>query len=393
MPSPLPTRRVAAPLAALVAVLLLLGLVAADAASGQSTVTRLDASTPVEAGIAVSAHVFADGATDHVILVRDDTFADALVAGPVAGDLPGLAPILFTPTDALPAEVADEIDRVTGGAGTVHVIGGEAAVSADVTDGLEADGYTVQRIAGASRIETAQAVFATFFAADLDGGDVMVARAFGSTPDESDAWPDAVTGGGFGAARGVPILLTPTEAIPAGVLTQVDAAGAAIVLGGTAAVSTAVEQSLSEVVEEVIRVGGATREATAVAVAEGLFGISALEARDVAVLVNGRTSFAYGLAASSLAAAGRADGEAPILLVTADGPVDGCEGSEAATATACWLSAEGTEAGEIVIVGDTDQVGADVEAAALALRGDAAPAEGAGDGGSLLDAIGDLLGR
>lgn len=365
--SPLLHRRVLLPLTGLVVILLLIG--GAGDAAGQSTVTRLDASTPVEAGIAVAQHVFAAGATQHVVLVRDDTFADALVAGPVAGELPGLAPILFTPTDALPDAVAAEIDRVTGGGGTVHVIGGESAVSADVVEALEDEGYRVQRIFGASRIETAQAVFDTFFADDLDGGDVMVARAYGSDAAESDAWPDAVTGGGFGAARGVPILLTPTDTIPAAVLTQLEGAGAAIVLGGTAAVSTTVEASLGEVVEEVVRVGGATREATAVAVAEQLYGITALEARDVAVLVNGRTSFAYGLAASALAAAGNADGEAPILLVTADGPVEGCDGAEAATATACWLSAEGTEAGEIVIVGDTAQVGTDVEAAAAALRG------------------------
>jgi putative cell wall-binding protein len=341
-------------------------------ATGQSTVTRLDAGTAVEAGIAVSRHAFGDGSTRHVVLVRDDAFADGLVAGPLSGELPDLAPLLFTPTEALDERVAAEIDRVTGGSGTVHIIGGTAAIGPGVADELVAAGHAVQRVSGATRIETAQAVFDTFFADDLAGRDVVLARAFGSTPDEGDAWPDAITGGGYGAARGTPVLLTPTGGLPDAVATQIrDAgAGAAILLGGTDAIGDQVAADLDGVVEEVVRAAGSTREGTAVAVATDLYGITALEAADVVVVVNGRTSFAFGLAASALAARGEGSGESPVLLVTADSPTSGCDpGGETATPTACYLQAEGTQAGAVLIVGDTDQVSAAVETALAGLRG------------------------
>lgn len=376
-----PGAGVPARVSVVVAVLLLVlagVLLSARSADGQSTVTRLDAATAVEAGIAVSREVFADGATGHVILVRDDRFADALVAGPLAGELPDLAPILFTPGDELDPAVAQEIDRVTGGTGVVHIIGGTVAVAGPVATALEDGGYAVQRVAGQTRLETAQAVFDTYFADDLAGGEVMIARAFGVTADESDAWPDAITGGALGASRGIPILLTPTDEIPAAVLTQIESAGAgaALVLGGTAAVSDDVAEALEEVVEEVVRADGTTREGTGVAVATDLFGITALSADDVAVLVNGRSSFAFGLAASALAAAGSGPGEAPVLLVTEDSPTADCAtGEEVATPTACYLSADGTQPGAIVLVGDTDQISADVETAVAALRGGAADAD------------------
>lgn len=339
-------------------------------AGGQSTVERLPAADAVEAGIAASRLVVTDGAADHVVLVRDDRFADALVAGPLTGELPGLAPVLFTAGDALDARTAEEIQRATGDEGTVHIIGGSAAVSPAIESDLRASGYAVQRVAGATRLETALAVFDTYFADDLAGGDVMVARAFGSTPDEGDAWPDAVTGGAFGAARGVPVLLTPTDAVPDVVLDRVGLAGAALVLGGTAAVGDTAASQLAAVVPEVLRVAGDTREATAVAVVTDLFGVAPLTADDVVVLVNDRTSFAFGLAAAVIGAAGGdGSGEAPLLLVTADSPVGGCgDGPEVATPTACYLAAEDAEPGRILILGDDDQISPAVEAAVAGQR-------------------------
>lgn len=350
-------------------VVLVLVLTQFGTADGQTTVTRLDAGTAVQAGTAVSQRVFADGATQNVILVRDDSFADGLVAGPLTGELPGLAPILFTPSDALPDSVLNEIDRVTGGSGTVHIIGGTVAVDRDVEDMLGEEGYNVQRVSGQTRIETAQAVFDTYFAADLAGGDVMIARAFGTTADESDAWPDAITGGGFGAARGVPILLTPTDRVPSSVLSRLEDAGAALVLGGTSAIDPTAFTQLEDAVEEVLRAAGDTREETGVAVATDLFGIPALQADDIVVLVNGRSSFAFGLAAAALSAAGQDAGDAPILLVTADSPTEDCgTGGQSATATACYLSAEGTAPGEIVLVGDDTQISRAVEQFATSAR-------------------------
>lgn len=392
-------------------------LLAALPAASETTLTRLDAATPVEAGIAVSQEAFADGAASHAVLVRDDLFADALVAGPLAGELPDLAPILFTGGDRLDDAVAAELERVTAETATVHIIGGEAALSTQVADDAADLGLAVQRVGGATRLDTSELVFRTFFAGDALSGDVLAARAYGTGPDERDAWPDSITAGGYGAAAGVPIVLVgregptpelasalvtafrpdetstaraPEEDAPEGedddapsddgsedesstVLGTARVPGAetatVIVVGGTDAVPASAEQDLADLGFDTLRASGSTREETAVQVARELYGIQALTAGDTAVLVNGRDSFAFGLAASTLAAVGSEAGlDAPILLVSADEPrACGTETTEGATA--CYLSQDGTEPGPVVIVGDLSQVGETVAETARAARG------------------------
>ena len=367
---------------ALVALVVGLALVAMPVGGQPRTVvTRLSAATPVEAGLVVSRHLYADGEVDHVVLVRDDRFPDALVAGPLSGELPGTAPILFTRGEVLDPAVREEAGRVTGGGGTVHILGGEAAVGAGVAQELEADGFVVQRVSGATRVETALQVFATYFAADLLGRDVLVARGFGTPPAEADGWADAVGGGAFGAARGVPILLSPTDGLPQEVADAIRGSGAsaAIVLGGTRALSAGVEEGLRAVVPEVVRVAGASREDTARQIAAQLFGIPSLTADDTAVVVNGRDSFAFGLAAAPLAARGGgpsdegARGDAPLLLATVDSPTasgDCTSGTAVAGPTACALFAPEVAPGPVILLGDEAQLGPAVEQA-VAARGSA----------------------
>lgn len=63
-----------------------------------------------------------------------------------------------TKTEQLPPETRSELDRVLGPGGLVYVLGGDRAVSPAVVATLQADGYTVRRLAGPSRVETAIAV-------------------------------------------------------------------------------------------------------------------------------------------------------------------------------------------------------------------------------------------
>jgi putative cell wall-binding protein len=327
----------------------------------QPGLQRLEADTPIEAGLSVSQDVFADDSTNQVILVRSGEFPDALLAGPLAGELPNLAPILLTPEDSLDSRVANELDRVTGGSGMVHLIGGEAALDPAVEQAVTDRGYATQRVGGQTRVGTALALFNTYFADDVNGGDVLVARAFGDQPDESDAWPDSLTGGGFAAARGIPLLLTPRDGPPAAVTSALEdsAAGAALILGGEVAVPASVEQRLASQGLETLRAGGATREGTAVAVAKKLYGIDGLAARDTALVVNGRKNFAYGLAAAAYAANGTPSGlEAPLLLVGTDSPssADECGEPTLGAPAVCYLSQDSSEAGPIVVVGGGGQV-------------------------------------
>lgn len=325
-------------------------------ASSRSEVDRIAASTPVEAGVAVSRTVFADAATRHAVLVRDDVFADALAAAPLAGELPDLAPILFTPGDRLAGAVAAELRRVTGGDGTVHLVGGPAALSPAVEDDVRALGLAVQRVGGADRLETAELVFRTYFAADAAGDDVVVSRA--------DDWVDAVTAGAFGARRGVAVVLVdrrdgPTPSLRAAL--REAGVATALVVGGEEAVPKRVADALGVPVR---RAAGASRFTTATVVATHLLGVAAPTAADPVIVVNGVEHFAYGLGAASLAAHGAPGGDAPLLVVTRDAPVSCDEDAERAAA-ACYLATSDTEPGRVVVVGDTSLV-SDAVATALA---------------------------
>jgi len=80
-------------------------------------------------------------------------------------------------------------------------------------------------------------------------------------------WPDALGGAALAGAVGGPILLTEPGALPTAVATAISALGAdkAIILGGTAAVSSAVESSLVALLgaADVDRIEGADRYGTA----------------------------------------------------------------------------------------------------------------------------------
>ncbi|MGW5050681.1 cell wall-binding repeat-containing protein [Actinokineospora sp. NPDC004072] len=88
-----------------------------------------------------------------VVLARGDAFPDALAGGPLAGHVNG--PLLLTsPTALLPVTRA-ALTRVLAPGGTVYLLGGTGSLSAGVEAAVSAAGYTVKRLAGANRFETA----------------------------------------------------------------------------------------------------------------------------------------------------------------------------------------------------------------------------------------------
>ena len=89
--------------------------------------------------------------SDNVVLAYGLNSADALAGVPLANALG--APILLTNKDNLPQETLDEIKRLK--AKTVILLGGEGAVGAEVEKTLKNNHLAVERIAGATRFETA----------------------------------------------------------------------------------------------------------------------------------------------------------------------------------------------------------------------------------------------
>jgi hypothetical protein len=124
----------------------------------------------------------------------------------------------------------------------------------------------VQRISGASRFDTAIATSQDEFPLSGSAAAVVLTRA--------DTYPDALAGVPLAAKVGGPLLLTSSNSLSAAVraeIVRVLPAGAPVyILGGTSAVSAAVETTITGLGFVVHRLAGANRFATAVAVAGAL---------------------------------------------------------------------------------------------------------------------------
>jgi putative cell wall-binding protein len=144
--------------------------------------TRYDTATAV-------ASLF-DEPASVVFLASGTDFPDALAGGAAAAQAE--APLLLTPTDALPEPVRNELVRLAPP--ETLVLGGPSAVSDAVVDALPG---AKRRLAGADRYETAAAI-----ARDRLPAATEVVVATGSS------FPDALAAAPFARAHAAPVLLT-----------------------------------------------------------------------------------------------------------------------------------------------------------------------------------------
>ena len=87
------------------------------------------------------------------VLSRDDNYADALSGNALAAQKGG--PLLLTGTTGLDKRVGVELQKILPAGSVVYVLGGEAALSPQVVKDLTALHYTVSRLAGQTRFDTA----------------------------------------------------------------------------------------------------------------------------------------------------------------------------------------------------------------------------------------------
>lgn len=243
------------------------------------------AGDPISAAIQICQYLFADDRARTVVLSRDDLFADTLAGAPLAGDH---SCILFTeggPDRPLNPDTLAEIRRALPDGATVRIAGGTAAVSQQAEDTLVTDGFAVERLAGPGRLETAVEI-ARVVRAENPGAEAAAVLAF------SNNWPDAVTAGAAAAERGIPVLLTGTEALAQPTADALAELGVTTtyVAGGTAVVSDAAANAAPNPQ----RVAGPNRFGTAAAVAGALW--DGLAADDAFVLANLEVDFGWALA-------------------------------------------------------------------------------------------------
>lgn len=180
-----------------------------------------------------------------------------------------------------------------------HCVNGVLTVTIDAT--------ATDRLAGATRVLTAVEASMAHFP---DGAPaVVVARA--------DLYPDALAGGPLASAVGAPILLTGGDALDAATAAEIRrlGPGTAYVLGGTAALSQAVEQAVGDLVPDTQRLQGRDRYQTAARVMDAIEDATG-SAAVKAFVVEGRDAdpargWPDAVAVSALASSTRT----PILLV------------------------------------------------------------------------------
>jgi CSLREA domain-containing protein len=221
--------------------------------------SRISGADRIDTAVEVSRQTFPGGAPQ-ALLARLDAFPDALGGNYAAGQL--TAPLLLSQRDSVPAATLAELDRLN--VGTVVLLGGPNAISESVRAQLQAQGYTVNRLGGADRFETAAVIARNFGPA-----------AVGSTPQGRTAvlsnglnFADALSAGAVVYSERFPQLLTPSgQATLNGSAAQaLDALGIqhVIITGGESAVSAGVEAQIRASGRTTERIAGSNRYDTAV---------------------------------------------------------------------------------------------------------------------------------
>ena len=188
-------------------------------------VERLSGANRFETAVAIATEV---GSTQAILLTTGLNFPDALAAGAAASANGGVVVLSAdqTPHPATLAYLADHPGVPQ------YAIGGPAVAAHP----------TAQAVSGPTRHDTAVLVAEEFFSAPEVAG---IAR--------SDLYADALGGGAHIGGLGGPLLLTPTDALPAVVEQHLTANApslrGAFLYGGQSAISSQVEQAVEAAIE------------------------------------------------------------------------------------------------------------------------------------------------
>ncbi|HEX6139728.1 MAG TPA: cell wall-binding repeat-containing protein [Candidatus Limnocylindria bacterium] len=225
--------------------------------------SRLAGADRYATAAATSAYGFPTGAPVAYVATGEN-FPDALAGAVLAAREGG--PMLLVKRDELPATTAAELSRLRPE--RIVLLGGTGVIGDAVAAALApyASSGVVQRLAGASRYDTAAAASAAGFPSGA-GVAYLVTGA---------NYPDALAGGVLAARSGGPILLVRSNEIPA--VTAAELArlhpSRIVIIGGAGVVSDGVRAAAARYASSgvVDRLAGADRYATAVAVSQAAFG-------------------------------------------------------------------------------------------------------------------------
>jgi putative cell wall-binding protein len=243
--------------------------VSAKTPSSPST-QRIAGADRYETATLIARNQIGAAAPTGLVIASGETPYDAL-AGAVLTS--ATKPMLLVRKDSIPSTVADFLSdfksSLAVGQPVVHVLGGESAVSAEVLTAIQAAVTTtgdltpplVIRVSGADRYATAKAI--SDVAGITTAADTLIIAS-------GQNWADALSAGPLSAKLGWPIVLTTSTGVEASAKAKIDSylalAGSVkkvLIIGGPAAVSTAVEEYLvaskAVPVANIRRIAGADR--------------------------------------------------------------------------------------------------------------------------------------
>lgn len=219
--------------------------------NAKATVARFAGVNRYATAAEVSEKTFSPG-VNTVFIANGNFFADGLSGGPAAAHLQ--SPLITIPGTTVPTVVKKELKRLTPK--NIIILGGTSVVSSKVETLLNTyTTGTVKRISGSNRYATSANI------TKLWNNPVDTVYVASGT-----RFPDALSGGAAAAAANVPLLLTNPAVLPQETTTTLRTLTPAnvVIVGGTAAVSDAVRNSINTVLPDanITRVGGQNRYET-----------------------------------------------------------------------------------------------------------------------------------
>ena len=218
------------------------------AANGDYALTTIGGSTRYDTSAMEALSAFSSAGT--VIITGGESYADSTAGAGLAGALN--APILLTSPSELSQVTSDAIETL--GASRAIILGGTAAVSANVESQIKSLVGNVERIAGATRYETQLEIVKYGVDNDLWSGDYVAVTC-------GEGFADALSFSPVAFSLKIPVFFTDGSAgLTQEELSALQGLGKsnALLIGGSRVVSAGVESQLASF-SSVKRLGGETR--------------------------------------------------------------------------------------------------------------------------------------
>lgn len=247
------------------------------AAAGRVQTERFGGADRYETASAIARSLVSDsgGMSERVVIASGRSWTDAVVAAPLTAPVSGggYAPLLLSdPRSGLTPAVVAFIEDI--GASSAVIVSttpaqGSAAVPGEVDSQLKSIGVTAQRLGGADASATSLAVAEHLAQRGSAGSSASSPTVFVAS---AEVFADSLVAGPLAAriAPAAPILLTTPSALPNTVTAWLRdrSVSRAVVMGGTAAVSSNVDSQLGSLGVAAERIAGSSRFDTAVRAAQ-----------------------------------------------------------------------------------------------------------------------------